>query len=151
MENVSTVRYGVQAALSVAAAWIAKQLGGWDDALRFLVICMVVDYVTGLVVAGVFKKSGKTETGALSSASGLKGICKKLGMLVLVALAGNVDRLAGSEVVRSTAIFFLIGNEGISILENLGLMGVPYPDFIKKAFEVMRKENDGRADGNDDN
>ena len=103
---------------------IISYLGGWDMLLYVLVTLIVTDYVTGLVCAIIDKQ--------LSSAIGFKGIAKKVFMLVLVGLAFMLDKAVGTEVLRNVTILFYIANEGISILENAGKIGVPYPEKIKR-------------------
>lgn len=117
-------------------------LGGVDATLKALIIFMAVDYITGIAVALIFHKSQKTKGGGASSKEGLKGIVKKLCMLFLVGLAHEVDIIMGVDYTRATAILFLIGNEGLSVLENLGLMGIKYPPFMQKALEVLRDKGD---------
>ena len=146
MKSEYMAKLSVQAILSVAGAWMAEILGGWDGALQFLVMCITVDCITGIIVAGVFKKSDKTTGGAISSAAGLKGILKKTAILMLVAISHAADKFAGSEMIRNTVVFFFIGNEGISILENMALMGVPFPSALKRAFEAMRAKGGEQND-----
>ncbi len=122
---------------------IATFMGGWDMALQTLLIFMALDYISGLTVALVFKKSGKTESGAASSNASFKGIIKKVFMLVLVIVAVCLDNMLGTpNVARTALILFLVGNEGLSILENLGLMGVPFPTFVKNALAMLKEKND---------
>lgn len=123
---------------SIFAQW----LGGWDMFLKTLILFMVVDYITGIAVAFVFRKSDKTENGGASSRECYKGIVKKMCILALVGVSVSVDSLAGSNYIRSATIFFFLGNEGLSILENIGLMGMKYPAFIKKALEVIKETGD---------
>lgn len=130
----------------VIGAWIAALLGGWNSALGTLIIFMAVDYITGLIVAGVFKKSAKTENGSLSSHIGWKGLCKKCVMLLFVLIAHRLDLVIGTDYIRNTVIIGFIANELISIVENAGLMGIPMPKVIMKAIDVLQsKEHD---DGN---
>lgn len=139
MENASTVKNIILAALAAIGGGIANMLGGWDAALKVLVICMAVDYITGLIVAAVFKNSGKSETGALDSRAGFKGLFKKASILLLVLVAAQVDIVTGMDsVARTAVILFYIANEGLSVVENLGLMGLEYPPFIKNALEALR-------------
>ena len=111
--------------------------------MQVLIGLMAADYVTGLIVAWVFKRSGKSETGALESRAGFKGIVRKCTILMLVWVATMLDRLTGAAYIRTAVCLFFIGNEGLSILENTALMGVPYPAFIKNALEAMRDKGDG--------
>lgn len=123
---------------SIFAQW----LGGWDAFLKTLVMFMLVDYITGIVAAFVFHKSGKTKNGAASSKECYKGIIKKMCMLALVGVSVGIDDLTGSNYIRSVTILFFLGNEGLSILENIGLMGLEYPQFVKTALEVIRERGD---------
>lgn len=132
----------VLAVLAVTGGAAAKLLGGWDATLQVLVGLMAADYITGVLVAAVWQRSGKSETGALDSKAGFKGICKKGMILLLVWLGVMLDRASGADVFRTMIVLFFVGNEGISLLENLGLMGVPYPEFLKKALEAIKQKGD---------
>ena len=118
MENVVYIKNAVLAALAALGTFVANALGGWDAALQVLIGLMAADYVTGLIVAGVFKRSGKSETGALESRAGFKGIVRKCTILMLVWVATMLDRLTGAAYIRTAVCLFFIGNEGLSILEN---------------------------------
>lgn len=121
--------------MGAAAAWA---FGGWDSALTALVICMAVDYISGSTVALVFHKSRKTESGAYNSAYGLKGLCKKGLMLLFVVVAVQADRLLGADYVRDAVCIGFCANEMLSIVENLGLAGVPLPQAVVKALEQLQ-------------
>ena len=125
--------------LGLAGSMLAAAFGGWDTALVALVICMGVDYVSGSIVALVFHNSRKSETGAYNSTYGLKGLCKKGLMLLFVIVAVQVDRLMGSEYVRDAVCIGFCTNEVLSIVENLGLAGVPMPQAVVKALEQLQK------------
>ena len=127
-------------ALGVVGSVIASAFGGWDAAMTTLLIFMGVDYLTGLVVAGVFHTSPKTENGALESRAGWKGLCRKGVTLLIVLVACRLDLVMGSTFIRDATIIAFIANETISIIENAGLMGVPIPAVVVKAIEVL-KEN----------
>lgn len=144
MNHILSIKNTVCTIIAGAGSVIAALLGGWDAALQVLIALMVADYVTGLLVAGVFNRSGKSDSGALSSQAGFKGIVKKCVVLLLIWLAVLLDNAIGAAYVRTAVILFFIGNEGLSLLENIGLMGVPYPAFLQKALESMRdKGNEG--------
>jgi toxin secretion/phage lysis holin len=128
--------------LGVIGSAIATAFGGWDAGLVTLVIFITVDYVSGLVVAGVFKKSTKTETGALESKAGWKGLCKKCMTLIFVLVAYRLDIVIGTNYIRDAVIIAFIANELISLVENAGLMGVPMPDVITKAIDILQKKSD---------
>ena len=109
--------------------------------LTTLLVAMGVDFVTGLVVAGVFKKSQKTPNGALESNIGWKGIAKKGVTLLIVLIAHRLDLAIGTTIIRDAVVIAFIVNEVISITENAGLMGVPPPP-IKKAIEVLKEKEE---------
>lgn len=130
-------------ALMAAAGAVAGLFGAWTPALTILVIMMLVDYVTGVLVA-VTGRSPKTETGKLSSEAGFMGLAKKGFIMLIVLVATLLDRAIGNAamVFQSASVFYYIANEGLSILENADLMGVPFPAFIREHLESMqtRKE-----------
>lgn len=126
--------------LGCAGSVIASLFGGWDAALVTLLIFMGVDYVTGLIVAGVFHTSEKTENGTLESRAGWKGLCRKGVTLLVVLVACRLDLMMGSNFIRDAVVIAFVANETISIIENAGLMGIPIPAVITKAIEVLKKK-----------
>lgn len=146
METAVHIKNAICGALAVAGGAVTSLLGGWDITLQILLCCMAADYITGLVVAGVFHNSGKTQTGALESRAGFKGLVRKCAILLLVFLAALLDAYTGHSFVRPAVCMFFVANEGLSILENIGLMGVPYPAFLKNMLEALKKQgNDGNG------
>ena len=125
--------------VGVIGGAIAGLFGGWDTALQTLVIFMAVDYITGLIVAGVFHTSPKTKTGTLESRAGWKGLCRKGVSLLVVLVACRLDGVMGSNFLRDMAVIGFIANETISIIENAGLMGVPVPKVLVEAVDVLRQ------------
>lgn len=125
--------------VGIVGSTIAALFGGWDNGLATLLIFMVIDYASGLIVAGVFKKSPKTDTGALESKAGWKGLCRKCMTLVFVLIAYRLDLTIGTNYIRDAVIIAFIANETISLVENAGLMGVPLPSVITKAIDVLQK------------
>ena len=121
-----------------AVAWA---FGGWDTAMAALVICMGVDYISGSMVALVFHKSTKSETGAYNSTYGLKGLCKKGLMLLFVLVAVQVDKILSTAYVRDAVCIGFCANEILSIVENLGLAGIPMPQAVTKALEQLQNKN----------
>ena len=134
----------VCSAVGVVGGAVTSLLGGWDPALVTLVCCIALDYVTGLIVAGVFNNSNKTETGALESRAGLKGLCRKIMIILFVGLAYRLDLLLGVDYIRYTVIIGFVCNEVLSLIENAGLMGVPIPNVIKKAIDVLKNKGDNK-------
>ena len=129
-------------AVGLAGSVIANLFGGWDDALTTLLIFMVIDYVSGLIVAGIFKKSPKTDTGALESKAGWKGLCRKGMTLLFVLIAYRLDLTIGTSYIRGAVIIAFIANETISLVENAGLMGVPLPAVITKAVDILQRKSE---------
>ena len=122
--------------LSVLNAGLATTLvyifGGLDVALQCLLVAIVIDYITGLI------KSYKNAN--LNSKVGIKGLLKKVGILCLVALTVVIDKLTGNTgYVRTMVIYYLVANEGLSILENLGEVGIIVPEFLKKRLEQLKE------------
>jgi len=146
MENINNFKIGILSALGMIGSVGANLLGGWDMALQTLVLFMAVDYITGLIVAGVYNKSDKSETGALESKAGWKGLLKKGVTLFIVLVATQLDKMTGTEIIRDAAIIAYVVNEAISIIENAGLMGVPIPDIIKRTLEMLKNKEDGTDD-----
>lgn len=126
--------------LGVVGGGIAWAFGGWDAAMAALLVCMGVDYLSGSVVALVFQKSTKSETGAYNSAYGLKGLCKKGLMLLFVLVAVQIDRLLEADYVRDAVCIGFCSNEILSIVENLGLAGIPMPQAVTRALEQLQKK-----------
>jgi toxin secretion/phage lysis holin len=119
---------------------IVYYLGGLDMALKTLLILMVLDYITGICKSIVNKK--------INSIIGLKGIIKKVGYLILVALSFLLDGVVGDTgAIRNLVVYFFVANEGISILENWGAMGLPLPSKILEVLEQLKKENGGHKNG----
>ena len=134
------MKTGIMATLGVVGGFIASLFGGWDAALTTLIIFMGVDYVTGLIVAGVFHNSRKTETGSLESRAGWKGLCRKGMTLLIVLIACRLDLIMGTTFVRDAVVIGYIANETISIIENAGLMGIPIPAPLKKAIDILHEK-----------
>lgn len=118
---------------------IAALFGGWDTGLVSLLIFMGLDYVSGLVVAGVFHKSRKTDTGSLESKTCWKGLCRKCMTLVFVLVSYRLDLIIGTNYIRDAVIIAFIANELISLVENAGLMGVPLKRLLLRLLIYCRK------------
>lgn len=143
MDNILYIKNVVLGAVALVGSAVANALGGWDAALEVLVALMAADYVTGVLVAAIWQRSSKSESGALDSRAGFKGLCKKCVVLLLVWIAVLLDRALDVDYVRTAVVLFFIGNEGLSLLENIGLMGVPFPAFLKNALEALKEKGDG--------
>ncbi len=138
--NAKDIKDGVLIALSAVGAFISNALGGWDSAMVLLCALMAADYGSGVLLAAVWQRSTKSESGALSSVAGFKGLIKKGMALLVVWVAVLLDKALGMDFIRTMVILFFSGNEGLSLLENLGLMGVPFPAFLKRMLEDLREQ-----------
>lgn len=126
----------------VVGSAIAAAFGGWNAGMVTLLIFMAIDYISGLVVAGVFKKSQKTNSGALESRAGWKGLIRKGMILLIVLIAHRLDLLIGSNYIRDAVCIAFSVNELLSIVENAGLMGIPMPAVITKAIDILKHKGD---------
>lgn len=134
---------GICTAFGVAGSFICSIIGGWDKGLMTLLIFMGIDLFTGgIILPAIFKKSPKSENGALKSGEFGKGICKKGVYLLIVLVAYRLDITIGTSYIRDAVIIAFITNELISIVENAGLMGIPMPDVITKAVDILQKKSD---------
>lgn len=133
--------------LAVVAGAICGLFGEWTTMLTILVVVMAIDYISGWIVA-LCGRSPKTEGGGLSSKVGFIGIAKKGFIMLLVLLATMLDRAIGHEtmIFQSSLVFYYIANEGLSVLENAALMGVKFPEKIRKALETLRDKEDKPPD-----
>lgn len=135
------MKNGICTAVGVVGGFVASMFGGWDAALTTLILFMVIDFISGLVVAGVFHNSTKSETGTLQSFAGWKGLCRKCMTLLFVLIAYRLDLAIGVTYIRDTVIIGFIANELISIIENAGLMGLPLPEVITQAIDILKKKD----------
>ena len=131
-EEISTVA-------GIVGGFFAMLLGGWDSAMITLVIFMAIDFTTGFIAA-MLGRSKHSWTGRLSSKAGWYGLAKKFCTLLIIVVAVRIDLLIGTTYVRDATCIGFCVNELLSIVENTSLMGVPYPDAIKKAIDVLQKK-----------
>lgn len=120
---------------SVGGAFIYL-FGAWDIAFQVLCTLVVIDYVTGVMVAYLNK--------SLSSQLGVKGIFKKIAILTTVIVGVLIDRVMGTDILRLATIFCLCGNEGISLLENLTKLGAPIPQKLVDALIQLRGKGEDK-------
>ena len=134
--DLEAVTKTVIAALGTAATYL---WGGWDAVFTALVTLVCMDYVTGWAAAWV--------RGRLSSDAGRRGIAKKVGMFVVVAVCNILDQLGGlgEPILRTVAIWWYLANEALSIVENLGEVGVPIPGRLRQALAALRDRHDGEV------
>lgn len=140
MQKIIMVKMQICGVIGIIGGMISGLMGGWDESLKILITFITVDYITEIIVAGVFKKSTKSAHGAMESAAGWRYISKKIVTLLIIVIAKQLDVLLGSDFIRNTAIIAYTSNEVLSILENAGLMGVPMPGVLKNAIDILQKE-----------
>ena len=143
MIHLTETKAAVMTGAGVIGGMISQAFGGWDAALISLLLFMAVDYLSGLIVAGVFQASDKSETGALNSIACWQGLLKKCMTLVIVLVAARLDIVLGTAFVRDAVVIAYVVNETISIIENAGLMGLPVPDVIMSAIEQLQGKRNG--------
>ena len=125
--------------------YISYLLGGFTADLMTLILFMIIDFIMGVLVALIFHKSAKTETGTLSSSAAFKGIIKKTAELMFVVIAQRLDIYLGSAFIKDAVIIGFIINELISIIENAGLMGITSPAIVE-AIDILKRQIGGGKD-----
>lgn len=129
----------------IAGGVVSALIGSWDLALETLCIIMLLDYMTGMIVAGVFKKSPKSDGGALDSKAAFKGLVKKSLIIFLVIAFHQADKLTDKSYFRDGACWAFFVAEMISVIENVGLV-YPLPAFVSKALDWFRKKGEDSND-----
>lgn len=131
----------ISTTVGVAAGMVSWLIGGFDTPVLALIVCMAVDYVTGLIVAGVFHSSPKTAGGGLDSQVGWKGLARKCVTVLLVTVANLADVLLGQCCIRDAVVIGFCANECLSILENASRMGIHIPQALTEALERLGQEH----------
>ena len=131
-ENICTI-------IGVVGGFFAALVGGWDSALTTLIIFMAVDFVTGFITAAM-GKSKHSDNGRLNSKAGWVGLAKKFSVVMMVVVAVRIDVLLGTTYIRDATCIGFCVNELLSIVENASLMGIPFPDAIRRAIEVLLRK-----------
>ena len=126
----------IQAVFTMVGGWLGYFLGGCDGLLFALVLFVAMDYITGLMCAAADRK--------LSSEVGFKGICRKVLLFLLVGMANvlDVNVIGTGSVFRTAVIFFYLSNEGLSLLENAGHLGLPIPAKLKAVLEQLHRQSE---------
>ncbi|MDY2970774.1 MAG: phage holin family protein [Butyricicoccus pullicaecorum] len=143
MIHLTETKVAIMTGAGVIGGMISQAFGGWDAALITLLLFMAVDYLSGLIVAGVFQASDKSASGSLSSIACWQGLLKKGMTLIIVLVAARLDIVLGTAFVRDAVVIAYVVNETISIIENAGLMGLPVPDVIMSAIEQLQGKRNG--------
>lgn len=132
----------IMTTIGVLASMISYLIGGFTEALVALCIIMAIDIATGLTNALVFKRSKKTANGRASSQQGIKGISKKLIILLMVVLANQMDIILGVMFIKDGVIIAYAAMEALSVVENVAFMGIPIPKIVRDALEIMNKKSE---------
>lgn len=136
MKLLDSVKIGI----GVLGSYLIALFGEWNAAIKTLIIFMAIDWVTGMAVAMFWKSSPKSNSGALSSKAGFKGLMRKCAILAMVIVGNMLDKTTGSEFVRDAVVIAYVVNETVSIIENVGIMGVPIPTVIKNLIDTLKEK-----------
>lgn len=142
MFKIVSTKPSFLAAVGSVGGFIVRLLGGWGEDMTTLLIFMGIDFLLGLAIAAIWKKSGKSETGALNSWSAWLGLVRKGASLAVVLIGHRLDIMLGLDYIRTAVIIAFCADELISIVENLGIMGVPLSPVIVKAIDVLKSKAD---------
>ena len=143
--NVSVAKMTILTVFGAIGSFIANLFGGWGEDMITLLIFMGTDFLLGLLIAAFWQKSDKSRSGAVSSYSAWKGLVKKGVTLLIVLVAHRLDITLGTEYIRPAVIIAFCINELISIIENLGIMGVPLPTVLTGAIELLQNKTDTKG------
>lgn len=141
MTNIKTT---ICVLFGAVGSFVTNLLGGWTEDMITLVIFMAVDFIMGLLIALVFKKSSKSQSGAADSKACFRGLCKKGVILLFVLVAHRLDLALNCDYIKTATIIGFIANELISIIENAGLMGLKLPAGITKAIDILNNKSDNK-------
>lgn len=123
----------ISAAFSVIATTLVQLMGGWDGYIYVVILMMVLDFLSGLMVGAKDHK--------LSPDIAFHGVTKKFMIIIIIILSVGADQIMGTPgAIRLLAIFYYSGTEGLSVIKNASLLGLPVPDKIKNVFEGMKEE-----------
>lgn len=134
----------ITSALALVGGGLSWAIGGFDAVVACLIGAMAIDYITGLIVAGVFHNSPKTEGGRLDSRVGWKGLARKFVTILIVVVANLADVVMGTEGIRAAVCIGFFANECLSLVENAGHMGLRIPKKLADAIEELVSAGDGQ-------
>ncbi|WP_294405604.1 holin family protein [uncultured Clostridium sp.] len=143
MEQATMIKTGFYGAVGILGGIFGNLFGGLDKIFYALLICSIIDFLSGGAVAVVFKNSPKTETGAAQSQAGFKGLVKKVFIYLIIVVVVQIDSVIGSNgFLRNAVIIGFMVNEVLSIIENAGLMGIKMPDAVTNAVDILKKKSE---------
>jgi len=132
--------------IGIIGGFIAQLFGGWSEDMITLIVFMTVDFALGLIVAGVFHKSSKSQNGSLDSRAGWRGLCKKCVVLLFVMIAHRLDIMLETNYIKTATVIGFIINEAISVVENAGVMGLPLPSVIIGTIDILKRKESENED-----
>ena len=132
----------ITAFAGIAGGAFSAAIGGVDGVAKALVICMAIDWILGTADSLIFKSSPKTETGGYNSSVGFKGLFKKCVILVMVVVANILDSTLETTFFRDGVAIAYLANEVASIIENVGVMGIPVPAPLSAALDILKQRGD---------
>ena len=145
VEKVTLIKTAFYVCICTIGGFVSPLLGGYDYLIHALVICSIIDYFSGGAVAVVFKNSPKTETGGAQSNAGFKGLVKKIYLYLMIMVIVQIDIVVNSNgFLRNAAILGFMVNEVLSIVENLGLMGIKMPEAVTEAIDILKIKSQER-------
>lgn len=148
MDRLIKVKNIIFPAAAFFGSVFGNMLGGFNKMLVAYLGAMVVDYISGMIVAIVFKNSPKTETGAAQSQAGIVGLIKKVYILMLIMVVNQIDIVLGSNgVLRNGVVLGFFSLECVSLVENAGLMGIKLPAAMTNAIDILKQKSDGNKVG----
>lgn len=146
--EINTVKVYFLMLVGSVGSFITNLFGGWSAGLSTLILCMAIDFATGLAVAMFFKTSPKSKTGTLNSMSAWQGLCKKSLTLCMVLIGYRLDVTLNLDYIKNAVIIAYIAVEIISIFENAGLMGLPIPKVLVNIIDVLKQNGEGGENEN---
>lgn len=138
--------YIVCGATGAVGGFLSRALGGWTNDIITLLIFMSIDMITGILIALFWHKSDKSKNGCLESGACFRGLVRKCAMLFFVMIAVRLDMLIGTDYIRTAVIIGFITNEAISVIENAAVMGLPLPEVLLKAIDILKNTNRGEVE-----
>jgi toxin secretion/phage lysis holin len=145
MDGLLNIKNNIFIGLGLIGGAAVSALGGKTPVLIAFLVAMAIDYLTGLIVALVFKSSPKTETGGAQSKAGFIGLIKKVFILLILVMVNQIDIVLGSNgFIRTATIIGFMVNECLSIVENAGLMGIKMPPAVTNAIDILKKKSESK-------
>ena len=144
----------VQVAVGAISSFIGSGFAhiiGWNALVEALIVTMAIDWITGMLAAFKYKKKHPNSKGGLSSKVGFLGIIRKVSILAVVCFAHYLDYATGISAIHTIVVWFYIGNEGLSIIENAAKAGAPIPDSLKNKLDQLAHEKKERSDNKEEN